>query len=210
MVRRVVTTLEKKCEIIEVPFMQHNSKIRDAKNEVMDTLMSRECTEPCCTIGKRVFQQHRNVAVFGIHWRPGDTIMKEMGPHLRQLLELVNTTFGAHFNIVCVSLFKHGKHRRGEITSDEYMSDPVAGTVCISIGQVRNLMIRRTKGSVKSKATRKSISFKTKNAWAVQMKGKNFHKWYSHEYPEERKVMGSRVMFSFRNAEYTEEDMGVV
>lgn len=191
---KTTAKLDDDCSVVCVKLNHLKPEIKRAVGEIILCLMK----EPACTVFGKPGKQHRNVGFFAV----GDSIVgyrfagqiakaQPMGEHMKKLLNLVNEIFGANYNGVLVNEYEDGNHYIGEHSDSEKDLDPLAGVVAISVGAERKFRIR-------NKETKTKYDFKTKHLWALQMKGSEFQKRYTHGIPKQKKIDRPRVSLTFR------------
>lgn len=110
---------------------------------------------------------------------------------MKQLMDLVNAAFGARYNGILINRYKNGTKTVGAHADSETGLNAVAGVVAISHGATRNFRIR----DIKTKAV--VGNYPARHHMVLQMRGP-FQQQYTHEIPQEKKIMGERVSLTFR------------
>jgi alkylated DNA repair dioxygenase AlkB len=116
---------------------------------------------------------------------------KPLTPEMRELLGIVNVAFGARYNGILINRYRNGSKTVGAHADSEAGLNANAGVVAISHGATRTFRVRdiKTKGIVGN--------YPARHHMALQMRGP-FQKHYTHEIPQEKKIMGVRVSLTFR------------
>lgn len=110
---------------------------------------------------------------------------------MRQLINIVNSQFGADYNGILINRYKDGTKTVGAHADSETGLNQHAGVVGITHGATRNFRIRDSK-------TKKIIgNYPARHLMALQMKGP-FQQYYTHEIPQEKKIFAPRISLTFR------------
>lgn len=141
--------------------------------------------------------QHRDVAFFsntseGYRYSGQLTKSQALTKNLDKLLKYVNNKFKANFNGILINRYNDGNDYIGAHSDDESALDKEQGVVSISVGSSRIFRIRnKFYGTIE-------LDFELKDRDILQMKGQ-FQKHYTHEIPIQKKVLESRISFTFRH-----------
>lgn len=140
--------------------------------------------------------QHRNVGFFsdesiGYTYSGQRANSIPLTPHLKQLLDYVNSKFQTNYNGILCNEYMNGYDYIGAHSDDERNLDKTNGVMMMSYGASRKFRIR-------DKISRKIVKdIYTKDQELIQMSG-DFQKEFVHEIPIERKIKESRISLTFR------------
>ena len=116
---------------------------------------------------------------------------RPLSPILAELLDYINTMFGADYNGILVNKYESGEEYIGQHSDDEANLNPEIGVVAISVGAVRKFRI------CKKGTSQKFVDVPTDNTKIIQMWGQ-FQREFTHGVPVEKKVRDTRYSFTFR------------
>lgn len=116
---------------------------------------------------------------------------RPLSPTLAELLDYINTMFGADYNGILVNKYESGEEYIGQHSDDEANLNPEIGVVAISVGAVRKFRI------CKKGTSQKFVDVPTDNTKIIQMWGQ-FQREFTHGVPVEKKVRDTRYSFTFR------------
>lgn len=157
--------------------------------------------KPPITVFGRACHQQRNVCFVSSEsagYAYSNQVMRSKLPkpeHVR-LLQIVNEKYkpAKPFNGILINQYPDGNHYIGAHSDDERGVDVSAGVLAISHGAIRKFRVVRKK---KTK-TDNPVVVPTHPYHAIQMKGPNFQRDYTHEIPIEKKVSEMRTSITFR------------
>tara|TARA_B100001093_G_C26717716_1_gene966394 strand:- start:268 stop:849 length:582 start_codon:yes stop_codon:yes gene_type:complete len=143
----------------------------------------------------KICHQNRNVGFFSdesIGYRYSRRLMASLPltPSLKILLALVNELTGSNFNGILVNFYESGTDCIGAHSDDESALGR-NGVVAISMGAERKFRIR-------DKKTKKIVKDINLEEASIIHMGGDFQKEFTHEIPVQKRVLESRISFTFR------------
>uniref|UniRef100_A0A0K8T6M6 DNA oxidative demethylase ALKBH2 n=1 Tax=Lygus hesperus TaxID=30085 RepID=A0A0K8T6M6_LYGHE len=115
---------------------------------------------------------------------------------LKDLRDDVSSVLGQDYNFVLVNRYRNGLDHMGEHRDDEGELDEGAGIVSISLGQVRDFVLRHR--DVKFKKRRMdSVKIPLGHGSLLHMRSPTNTFWY-HALPPRKKALGVRINLTFR------------
>ena len=168
----------------------------DLLNQCIDDVIPKLINRPTIKLYGKIVHQNRNVAFFSnesIGYNYSNKLMdsQSLSSSLISLLESINTMYNTHFNGILVNQYTNGLDYIGAHSDDE-TSLSNNGVISISTGANRKFRIR-------NKQTKKiEIDVIMTNGMILHMGG-NFQKEFTHEIPIQKKIIESRLSFTFRH-----------
>jgi alkylated DNA repair dioxygenase AlkB len=166
--------------------------IKECIKETDDKLL----VNPQIRVFNKPATQHRSIGFFsnesiGYYYSRQLAKSIPLTENTANLLEMVNTMFGADFNGILVNKYNGGSDYIGAHSDDESNLSFI-GVVAISYGSIRNFRIR-------DKNTRKIVdNIPTLPCQLIHMGG-DFQTEFLHEIPIQKKIKGIRYSFTFRH-----------
>jgi alkylated DNA repair dioxygenase AlkB len=161
----------------------------------IDDIKDKLIVRPIVRIYGKTCIQHRSIGFFSntsIGYKYSGQIAKSqrLTENLEKLLSKINTLLKADFNGILINKYDSGLDYISAHSDDERMLDPV-GVVSISYGAERIFRIRnkQTKEIVKDIPTITNT--------LIHMGG-DFQKEFTHEIPQQKKILEERYSFTFR------------
>ena len=146
---------------------------------------------PTVKIYGRESIQHRSIGFFSndsIGYRYSGQLAKSqpLTQNLTEILQMINTKFGTHFNGILVNKYENGLDYIGA-HSDVGVDDVVS----VSFGAVRTFRIR-------NKTTKKMVVDIPTISGGIIYMSDDFQKAHTHEIPKQTKVKEVRFSLTFR------------
>jgi alkylated DNA repair dioxygenase AlkB len=162
--------------------------------------------KPEIKIMGRICHQQRNICNFsdvseGYKYSGQIAKSTPLPECFKKLLEYINELFDSDFNSILVNEYVGGSDCIGRHSDNEKELDSSAGVIALSIGESRKFRIRK-KGMDKDEDGKEHLppilfEHETQDYEIMQMGG-DFQKQLTHEIPAQKKLIGTRISFTFR------------
>lgn len=175
-------------------FAEHNATIAQVVKDAKPMLLHR----PKIVVMGSEVGQPRDVAFFsdastGYLYSHRLMTAQPLTDAMRDLLQVLNTTYGVQFNGLLINRYRDGRDSVGKHGDSEQGLDTTAGVVILSWGVSRKFRLRHNRGGAPL-----IMDVPTKHCHALQMHGRNFQKALLHEIPKELRVHGERISITAR------------